>query len=322
MINDVILTIQHGNNVYTPSVLEGITWQTERKGSPGKLEFKALGQDLTINEGDIIRLTQASSNIFFGYVFKTSYSKDNIVSVTAYDQLRYFKNKDSYVYEGKTASDVLRMLAKDFNLTVGTVEGTGYKIGSRIEDNKSLFEIMQNALDITLQNTKKMFVLYDDFGKLTLQNVANMGKAQLLINNESAENYEFKSSIDDDTYNRVKLVYDDKDSGKREVFIAQNNSNIKQWGVLQYFGTLNKDENGKAKAQSLLQLYNAKTKKLSIKNAIGRNGIRAGSLVLVNLRSGNNMIASGFMVVEKCKHEYKNSQHTMNLDLTGGGYSA
>lgn len=322
MLNDIETLIQHGTTIYTPSVLEGLTWQTERKGAPGKCEFKVLGQGLTLHEGDIVRVTQNNDKIFYGYIFKLTNGKDGVVSVIAYDQLRYFKNKDSYVYEGKRADEVLTMLCRDFNLTAGNIENTGYKIPSRIEDNKSLFEIIQNALDITLQNTKKMFVLYDDFGRLTLQNISNMGKAQLLINNESAENYEYKSSIDDETYNRVKLTYDDKDSGKREVFIAQSDSNIKQWGVLQYYGTLNKDENGKAKAQSMLQLYNAKTKKLSIKNALGRNNIRAGSLVLVNLRLGSKIIAGHLMVIEKCKHEYKHSQHLMNLELSGGEFSA
>lgn len=321
-MNELNLTIQHENMIYTPPVIEGVTWQTERKGSPGKLEFKILGKGVKISEGNVIRLVQNNDNIFFGYVFKLQTGKDNIISVTAYDQLRYFKNKDTYVYEGKRADEVLRMICRDFDLQTGTIEGTGYKIPSRIEENKSLFEIMQNALDLTLQNNKKMFVLYDDFGKLTLKNITSMGKAQLLIDNETAENFDHRSSIDDETYNKIKLTYDNKDTGKREVYVSSDGTNINKWGVLQYFGTLNKDENGRAKAQSLLQLYNTRSKKLSVKNALGRNGIRAGSLILVNLKVGSETIANHLMVVEKCRHEYKHKQHLMNLELSGGDYSA
>lgn len=321
MINNIQLIIQHGNTVYSPSIVEGVTWQTERKGSPGKLEFKALWEEYKFCEGDIVRFTQNNDNIFYGYIFKLSNGKDGVVTVTCYDQLRYFKNKDTYVYEGKTADEVIKMLCRDFGLKTGAIEGTGYKIPSRIEENKSLFEISQNALDLTLQNSKKMYVLYDDFGKITLKNISSM-KTDVLIDNEAAENYDYKSSIDDDTYNRVKLTYDNKDTGKREVYTAQSNTNIKKWGVLQYFGTLNKDENGKTKAESLLSLYNTENKTLSVKNAFGINSVRAGSLVLVNLKLGNTTVAGHLMTVEKCKHEYKHEQHFMNLELSGGGFSA
>lgn len=104
------------------------------------------------------------------------------------------------------------MIAADFNLSVGTLENTGYVIASRVEDNTSLFDIVENALDLTLQNKKEMFVLYDDFGKLTLKNIANMkvGSAglYLMVDEETGENYEYSSSIDTDTYNKVKLIYD------------------------------------------------------------------------------------------------------------------
>ncbi len=77
-------------------------------------------------------------------------------------------------------------------LNVGTIEDTGYIIASRVEDNKTLFDIIQNALDLTLQNRKKLYVLYDDFGKLTLKNVESM-KLNLMIDDETAENYSYTS---------------------------------------------------------------------------------------------------------------------------------
>ena len=45
------------------------------------------------------------------------------------------------------------MLAKDFALNVGTLEDTGYVIASRVEEDSSLFEMIENALDLTLTNT-------------------------------------------------------------------------------------------------------------------------------------------------------------------------
>ena len=318
---NVELLIQHGSKVFSPIVEEGITWSTERKGCPGELQFKVVKDD-TINftEGDVVRLKVNGANVFYGFVFKKKRSKDQIITVTAYDQLRYLKNKDTYVYENKTAGELIKMIAKDFNMQTGTIENTGYKIKSRVEENTSLFDIIQNALDLTLQNQKYMYVMYDNFGKITLKGLNNM-RLDLLIDEETGENFDYTSSIDDQTYNRIKLTYDNEDTGKREVYVSQDSKNMNTWGVLQYFDTLKEGENGKAKADALLSLYNKKTRNLSIKNAFGDTRVRAGSMVVVMLDLGDVKVKN-LMLVEKCKHEFKESQHFMNLTLRGGEFIA
>ena len=230
------------------------------------------------------------------------------------------KNKDTYVYTNKTANQFVSLIAKDFNLNAGTLENTGYRIPSRVEDNTSLFDMIQNALDLTLQNTGRMYVLYDDFGKLTLRSIANM-RLNLLIDEETAENFDYTSSIDSDTYNRVKLIREDKDTGKRDVYIVQDSKNINAWGVLQHFDTLKEGENGKAKANALLSLYNNKTRKLSIKNQLGDVRVRGGSMVVVKLNLGDVSLQN-LMLVESCKHVFKNGEHFMDLDLRGGEFNA
>jgi hypothetical protein len=318
---NVELLIQHGNKVFTPVVQEGITWSTERKGCPGQLEFKVVKDDvISFTEGDAVRLKVNDKNIFYGFVFKKKRDKGNIISVTAYDQLRYLKNKDTYVYENKTASEFIKMIATDFKMQTGSIENTKFKIASRVEENTSLFDMIQNALDLTLQNQKNMYVMFDDFGKITLKGLDNM-KLNLLIDEETGENFDYTSSIDDQTYNKVKLTYDNEETGKREVYIAQDSKNINQWGVLQHFETLQKGENGKAKADALLSLYNKKTRNLSIKNAFGDTRVRAGSMIVVMLDLGDVKV-SNYMLVEKCKHEFKESEHYMDLTLRGGEFIA
>lgn len=318
---EVELLIQHGKKVFSPAVQEGITWATERKGCPGELQFKVIkDKKLTITEGDAVRLKVNNKKVFFGFIFKLKRDKEDIISVTAYDQLRYFKNKDTYVYEKKTASQFLKMIAADYNLQTGNIENTEFKIASRIEENTTLFDMIQNALDLTLVNQKYMYVMYDDFGKITLKGLDNM-RLNLLIDEETGENFDYTSSIDDQTYNKIKLTYDNKETGKREIYIAQDSKNMNQWGVLQHFDTLQEGENGKTKANALLSLYNKKTRNLTIKNAFGDVRVRAGSMVVVMLDLGDVKVNS-LMLVEKCKHEFKESQHFMNLTLRGGEFIA
>jgi len=323
---ELLVGNESGTKVYQPAVEEGVEWSTERRSTPGKLVFKVLKDDiLDFSEGSPVRLRVDGDNVFFGFVFKQQRTKDQIITVTAYDQLRYLKNKDTKVYENKTASQFISMLAADFQLNVGTLENTGYVIPSRVEENTALFEMIENALDLTLTNTGEMFVLYDDFGKLTLKALSSMyvgvPGAYLMIDEETGENFEYSSSIDDNTYNKVKLTYDNEDTGYREVYIAQDSSNIGKWGILQYFDTLQKGENGQAKADALLSLYNKKTRSLRITNAIGDNRVRAGSMVVINLDLGDTKVKN-FMLVEKVTHTYKEGEHWMNLTLRGGEFVA
>lgn len=315
-----------GTKVYQPVVEEGIEWSTERKDAPGKLVFKVVKDDiLDFSEGSAVRLRVDGDNVFYGFVFKQQRDRDKLITVTAYDQLRYLKNKDTRIYENMTASDFVKSIADDYSLNPGVFDDTGYVIESRVEENTSLFEMIANALDMTLLNTGRMYVLFDDFGRLTLRSLESMyvgeAGAYFMVDEETGENYEYTSSIDDSTYNKIKLTYDNEDTGFREVYIAQDSSNINRWGILQYFDTLQEGENGQAKADALLSLYNKKTRSLRITNALGDNRVRAGSMIVVNLDLGDVKLKN-FMLVEKCKHTYKESEHWMDLTLRGGEFIA
>ena len=313
---EIELLIQNGNTVYAPVTQDEIVWTTERKSSPGKLEFKVL-KDNIINyeEGNPISFKVNGNKVFYGFVFTKKREKDKIIKTTAYDQLRYLKNKSSYVYVDKRADELVRMIANDFQLNVGTLENTNYKIAKKSESNQALFDIILNALDETIQYKKEMYVLYDDFGQICLKNLERM-KVGLIIDEETAQNFDYQSSIGTDTYNKVKLVYDNEKTGKREVYIAQDTSNMNKWGVLQYFDTIDEKTNGAVKAKTLLNLYNQKTRNLEIKNAIGDIRVRGGSLIIVNLDLGDVKLQN-FMLVEKAKHTFKNGEHFMDLTLRG-----
>lgn len=322
----VELLIANGNTVYQPAVEDGIKWTTQRFGTPGKLEFKVLKDEIiSFQEGSPVRMTVDGQKVFFGWVFKKSRNRDQIISVTAYDQLRYLQNKDTKTYEGKRASDFIRMLANDYTLNLGSIADTGYVIESRVEENTSLFDMIGNALDLTLTNTGNMFILYDDFGSLTLKSLDQMRVGSngqyLMIDEETGQNFDYTSSIDDATYNRVKLTYDNDETGVREVYVAQSGENVNKWGILQYFDTLQKGENGQAKADALLKLYNQKTRKLVVKKAFGDYRVRAGSMVVINLGLGDINVKN-FMLVEKCVHTFNESEHWMDLTLRGGEFIA
>ena len=315
-MNDIDLIVQTNTGSIAPLILEGISWETERKETPGQLTFKSVFDENNIfEEGDIVTVSYKGTPFFYGYIFTISRDKNGILSVTAYDQLRYLKNKDVYTYRNKKASDVIKTLAADFKLTVGDIEDTKFIIPKRLEDNVSLFDIIQTALGITLQNTKKLYVLYDDVGKLTLKDVEKM-KLDITIDDTVSENYNYKTSIEN-SYNQVKLVEDNKTEGKRKVSVFPDASNIIKWGILQYLDKVEEKENLQMKGNALLKIYNKKGRSLTIKNVFGNIRVRAGTSIIVKLNLGD-MKVNNFMLVEKVKHTFKFQEHFMDLTLRGG----
>lgn len=305
-----------GNTIYYPPVEDDIQIVWERTGTAGKLTFKLIDDGtFEIQEGDVVSLLVDGTKLFRGFVFTVKRTQDADVSVTAYDQLRYFKNKETYTYT-KTATELIKTIASDFNLQVGSLADTGYVIPSRVEDKKTLFDIVKTALDLTLENTKELFIFYDDFGSLTLKNLSDM-KVNILIDADTAQSFDYQSSIDSDTYNQVKLVYDNKDTGVRDAYVVKDSSHINDWGLLQYLDEIKEGENGQTKAEGLLQLYNQKTKTLTISNVFGDTRVRAGSLVIVQLSLGDISL-NNYMLVEKCTHTFKENEHYMTLKLRGG----
>ena len=313
------LYIRNGDKLFEPIIEDGVTWETERKGSPGKLTFTVIKDNIiNFQEGNHVILKVDGKNIFYGFVFKKTRDKNHNIKVTAYDQLRYLKNKDTYIYKNITASTLIKMIAEDYKLQLGTIENTAYVIPERKEENSTLFDIILTALELTVTNKKILYVLYDDFGKLTLKSLASM-KTNVLISEETGENFDYTSSIDDSTYNQIKIQYDNEKTGKKETYIAKDSSHINDWGLLQYYDTVKNVENAQSKTDALLDLYNAKTRNLKIKNAFGNTDVRAGKMVVVVLNLGDIEVGNYFLV-ETCKHTFKSGEYFMDLTLRGGDF--
>ncbi|MDF2881569.1 MAG: hydrolase [Clostridiaceae bacterium] len=320
-MDNIELIIRNGDTIYYPVVQDTITWETERRSSPGKLTFSIVPDKiLNIEEGNPVRLKVNDTGVFYGFLFSMSRNKDNSLKITAYDQLRYLKNKGSRFFNYETSTTIIQALAWEYNLNLGSLADTEYVFDYLAEDNQSLFDIIEPTLQDTERFTNKNFVLYDDFGKLTLKNIEDL-KLSLLYDNDTIEDFDYSSSIDENTYNKIELAYDNKDTGQRDKYVAQDSNNINSWGILQYYNKENSDTGLQEKANALLNYYNQKTKKLSLKNAIGDLRVRAGSSIVVKLDLADTNVYR-YMLVDKAKHTFNNGEHFMDLTLIGGAFNA
>lgn len=311
----VELLIQNGNNLYQPVIVDEIILEQEIN-TCSTLTFKVLKDDIiNFQEGNAVRLKVDDVNMFFGFVFTKVRDKEQIITVKCYDQIRYLKNKDTIVYTNKTTPELIQIIANNYKLQTGLLENTNYSL-SRLEDNKTFLDMIVNSLNDTLMHTKKKYILFDDFGKLTLKNIENM-KLPLIITGDNTENFEYATSIDSNTYNKVKLLYEDKETKKREVYIAQNTASQNEWGVLQYYEEVDSTKNIISKANTLLDLYNSKTRTLNIQGYVGDPRIRAGSVLVVYIPNIGDISISNLMVCKTVTHKITNDLHLIDIGLNG-----
>lgn len=319
VVNQGVELLIQNDKIYLPIVEGDITLSYERKNTPGTLKFNVMKDDLlNFQEGNPVRLRVNGQNVFYGYVFTKSRKDNRVISVTAYDQLRYLKNKDTLAYSGKTYAELLKMIAKDYNLTVGDVANTGYVIPSRIEET-TLFDMLGNASDLTWQHTKVLYILYDDFGRLALKNPKDM-MVPILVDADTAGEFSYETTIDKDVYNKVKIATDDDTTGYRNVRVYNGTENQRMWGVLQYYEKLDGGTASDAKfvAGQVLEYCNTKNRNLKISKVFGDLRVRGGSQVLVQLNLGD-LLVQNWMSVEKVTHTFSNGSHFMDLSVVYSG---
>lgn len=323
------IIVTHNNKVYDISNLckDDIKLDREIKNSPSKMTFTVCKNvtfetDYAFSEGDNVKFWVDDYPMFNGFIFTRKRGKEQEIEITAYDQMRYLKNKDTYIYDYTKASDILKMIAEDYNLSIGEIEDTGFVIENLIEDNKSLFDIILDGIDITLSNAKEWFVLYDDFGKLTLKNVNSMRLPLLMVTDDgTVTDFTYTTDIDSDTYNRIKMYKDNEDTGKREIFISQDSGTQQKWGILQYYEKAPDNYNDAQigdYTDKLLVLKNRVKQSLSVECIGMGNGeldIRGGSEIFVKVDNCGEYNINNWFIVEKCTHTFSNNMHTFKIDL-------
>ncbi|MBY9078312.1 hypothetical protein KIH86_17620 [Paenibacillus sp. HN-1] len=316
---ELLIDNKNGSVWDVSGIVAEVNWHTYRIGKPSSLEFKLVNRGIyqdrtfTVKTGDVVRFTDEGEKVFYGFVFKIDSGKSEELEILAYDQLRYLTNSGSYVFSKMTATQVVQKIAKDMQLRTGTLANTGYVIPSQIRDNETYLDMIWAALDETLTNYGTNFVFYDKFGYLTLQNITSM-RFPLVIGDDSLmTDYSYSQSIDDETYNQIVLYRDNKETGKRDLFVTRDSASIANWGLLQLYESVDENLNQaqiNERLTNLLLLRNREKRTLSVE-ALGDYRLRAGCYVNLYVKAMN---INKFFLVEECSHK-SGGVHTMDLEL-------
>lgn len=282
-----------------------------RKGRAGSLEFEYFNKaEFQIKNGQIVRLEKDGKTVFYGYVFKVAKEK-----ITCYDQLRYLKFKDTKVFINKKASEITQTIAKENEMRAGTITDTKYVIPSQISDETEWLDMIIEAIETTVLAIGRLYFLQDNAGYLELLDIADT-KLDIVIDGDGKlTEYDYSEDIDCDTYNRIKLARDNKETGKREIYIYQDSSNINEWGKLQYYEVVDEGLNAakiNEKGQALLELKNREKKSFSLKNAIGDIRCKAGYSVYISIPEEK---IEGWYLIDSDTHKFEDEDHLMDLEL-------
>ena len=162
-------------------------------------------------------------------------------------------------------------------------------------------------------------MIRDDFGTLQFTSL-NRLKTLLFIGDESLlSEYNFKSTIEGDTYNQVKLIREDKKKAKREIYIVKDSVNIKKWGLLQYFEKMDEKANEaqiKERADMILKVKNRIVKTLKL-DCIGDTRVFAGVGIVLGISDlvKDGIAMNKYFMVTSCTHKFSKDNHTMSLEM-------
>lgn len=295
-----------------------ITYETNRTGSPGTLKFTVLKSGtLSFVEGDVVRFSVDGKLIFFGWVFTKSKDRWGNIDVTCYDRMRYLKANASYSFYGQSAGDIIKQIAEDFQLETADIADTGFAIPSLIETDQSCLDIIQGVVEQTLLNTGKLYIFYDNGDGLCLQLAEDM-KSNIMIGDKSLVlDYTYKTDIDEQTYNSVKIAMANEETGKADVYVARDTDNIARWGLLQLYQKVDNDSNSaqlKAQAEATLSYYNRRLRTLKV-SSLGVLGLRAGQMILMQIDNLGDINLNQWLLIEKITHTFENDKHTMDIEL-------
>ena len=303
---------------YAP-IMVSADYVTNRMNSPGKFTFSTVedsGIDIELGSG--VYVTLEGQKFFKGYVFSAERQRNHKVTYVAYDQLRYLKAKASYTFVATSLEDIIRQIASDFGLQVGSLASTGYKIPSLLCENETCLDIIMDALAQTIIQTGKIYIFYDDYGELTLKEAGSLIWNKLVGERSLLSDYSYQRSIDSDTYNQVKLARPNKDTGRADVFIYKDSDTINQWGLLQYYDVVDEKMNS-AQIQELcenyLKYYDRVWQTLKLKKVIGAPELRAGWVIPVRIDTIDGVNTTRLFLTERISHKLTGNSHTMEIEV-------
>lgn len=323
------IIIQHSNTANNKpialnitQVVKSLSWTTYLEIKPGKLELelKPLDSMEWVALGAILTVKINSEKIFFGYVFTFDADQNKTCKITAYDQIRYLQNKDTLVTKNASASTIFKQICEEFGIKYKLVATSPHLLAARINDNKTYADMIDYALSKTLIDTNLWYFIRDNYGTLEFLDIYAERTNVMLGDASGVAEWSYKESIDSDVYNQVKLVKENTETNKRDIYIQKDSTNIAKWGTLQYYETIQDsltEAQIKTRAATLLEYYNKPTKTFKIPKVITNDfKLRAGRSFVLAIDAIKTVAPyNQYVICNSVTHTIDNGKHTVDLEV-------
>ena len=299
--------------------LVSFSLQSSMRAEASKATLVLIDDRSIFLPGGIIELTSGETIIFYGFITTITRSQEITVAVEAMDALWYLKNEIYHPWPKQTLSTRFLEICEFVSVDAGRTDETTHLLEPVLSEGRTLFSVISDAIDETLQNEKKLFYVRANKRMLELINV-EQNATDFTIDSESfISGFQHKKSIADKTYNQIHY-WRERGGSLRLVATAQDDEKTLAWGRLRQSRKIESNETDaqlRARAQNALSLYNVPSEELTI-TSHGDWAVSAGATIGVSLPELGEEYEFRKFIVTNCTHTYVHDQHTMNFAVMLG----
>lgn len=304
-------TNRNGVNYSLPSIK--ITYSSNLNTSPSKIVIDVLKSDFDFEMSCGITLVIDYKTVFTGYIFNIQYS-ESIVTLTAYDQIRYLLYKDTMSFKAYNASSLVGIICSSRNLYLKFFDDSSFVLPSKVYRNISYLDMINDSIYSTYYSTGENFCFFDIAGDLYFKNANNLVISTSLHSSHNILSYKFIKDINSNTYNYFKIEKEHNTKKINFTFVEQDIDSQNKHGTLQYYKKVDfstPDANIYNSLSILKQKYSKILNSIKIR-CIGNNEFTVGSIVYVNI---DEQKISDFFIIKNCVHTFENGYYICDLIL-------
>lgn len=306
-------------------IVTTLSIRTSIGAQPGTMNFSVIKEDYEIILGAGVKVIAGGKDVFEGFIFSVTSTKAKVWQIVAYDALRYLKNQDTFVLGKYTASDIVRKVCRELELETGTIDAAGYVIPAKVEENKSGFDVIKEAMDQELVHNKRQFIIQAEGLKISFRDIENL-RSDIIIDEANGEiDFEHNANIDKQTFSAVKVITKgSKGKGKkgadhwyRYPKPGESSPETNQFGYLVYSHIFDESvTEGQLEelANKVLDIYGRPQQTLSL-TCFGNWDVKAGTGVHVRFSTFKSFDSGQGYYVKECEHKITNAKHEMVLEL-------